>query len=333
MKRKVIIVFDMDGVLIDVRGSYQETVRQTARLFFKGAKNWEHLPEPLFPLSDLANIKMSGGLNNDWDLTCLSISLLFSLVKRPECPLGGDNWGRFRREIDGCDVSLLARFLISTDRPLSELLEREGNERDPFVNSLYKGDVGGGNVIKRIFQELYLGKRLFETTYKSVPKVYTGEGYINREKLLVKRSTLRSLAERSVLAIATGRPEEEAQHALSRFNIEEYFTLVFTLNDCHREEREIFRRNGKRVDLSKPNPFMLNAITDSMDSSVSMFFYVGDTVDDMEAAVRARERFIPVGVVEGIPEKESLAEKLLKAGAKYIINSIEELKDVIAAEM
>ena len=36
MNNKKLIVFDMDGVIVDVSGSYREAVRQTARLFLKG---------------------------------------------------------------------------------------------------------------------------------------------------------------------------------------------------------------------------------------------------------------------------------------------------------
>ena len=48
MQSQSLIVFDMDGVLIDVSESYRDTIRQTARLFFKGARAWEKLPDPLF---------------------------------------------------------------------------------------------------------------------------------------------------------------------------------------------------------------------------------------------------------------------------------------------
>ena len=69
MKPKKLIVFDMDGVLIDVSNSYRATVRQTAGLFFSLAGHADELPEPLFDLPDLAEVKQSGGLNNDWDLS------------------------------------------------------------------------------------------------------------------------------------------------------------------------------------------------------------------------------------------------------------------------
>ena len=82
-----LIVFDMDGVLIDVSGSYRETARKTARLFFDGARGFGKLPDPLFPLTDLAELKQTGGLNNDWDLTAQAIHLLFALVKAPTDPL------------------------------------------------------------------------------------------------------------------------------------------------------------------------------------------------------------------------------------------------------
>ena len=56
MKPRGLIVFDMDGVIVDVSKSYRETVRQTARLFFQGARGWSELPDPLFSLSDLARV-------------------------------------------------------------------------------------------------------------------------------------------------------------------------------------------------------------------------------------------------------------------------------------
>ena len=63
MKLPKLIVFDMDGVLIDVSRSYREAVRKTARLFLQGAKGGEKLPDPLFPLDDLDRLKQTGGLD------------------------------------------------------------------------------------------------------------------------------------------------------------------------------------------------------------------------------------------------------------------------------
>ncbi|MGD9280514.1 MAG: hypothetical protein PVF60_06470, partial [Desulfobacterales bacterium] len=153
MKNKKLIVFDMDGVLIDVSKSYRETVRETARLFFKSATSSEKLPQPLFPLTDLAAVKQSGGLNNDWDLSCLVISLLFNVIEKPPVYERKDPWERYQETISQCNVTDLAEFLKATPAPLSALLRSAGKTQNAFIYGLYRGDVGSGNIIKQIFQE------------------------------------------------------------------------------------------------------------------------------------------------------------------------------------
>ena len=329
MKPKPLIVFDMDGVIIDVSRSYRDTVRQTARLFFKGAQSWEDLPDPLFPLSDLARVKQSGGLNNDWDLTCLVISLLFSLVKKPEIHEKTDVWLRYKETISRFDVTELVQFLESTSKPLTTLFEQKGKPDHEFIMSLYKGDVGSGNIIKQIFQEIYLGKDLFKSTYGIPEKVYGGEGYINREKLLVKKSSLESLSKNNILAIATGRPKAEADYPLDLFGLKKYFEIILALDDCIREERRVLEQEGKKVSLSKPNPYMLDAIAKTKEHEASLFYYVGDMPDDMDAASRSKSGFMGVGVLYSAPDKVILKRELLLAGAEYIIEDFEELKGII----
>jgi len=332
MKSKRLIVFDMDGVIIDVSRSYRDTVRQTAKLFFKGARSREDLPDPLFQLSDLARVKQSGGLNNDWDLTCLIINLLFSLVKTPKIYEDPDNWSRYQKTINRCDVAVLARFLRSTNRPLTTLLEKKGKLNDKFIMSLYIDDIGSGNIIKQIFQEIYLGKDLFESTYGMPPKVYNGEGYINRENLLVKKSILEYLSKNNTLAIATGRPKAEADYPLDFFDLRKYFTFIYTLDDCIIEEKKILEQEGKKVSISKPNPYILDIIAETKKDEASGFYYIGDMPDDMVAASRSKWGFIGVGLLFSAPEKAILKKDLLRAGADYIIEDIEELKGIIESK-
>ena len=164
MQNRYVIVFDMDGVLIDVSRSYRDSVRQTAKLFFKNAPLSEKLPEPLFPLADLAAVKQSGGLNNDWDLSCLVINLLFNVIEKPPVYESKDPWDRYHETISQCNLSALIEFLESTQKPLSALLQKAGKTKNAFIYGLYRGDVGSGSIIKHIFQEVYLGKALFEAT-------------------------------------------------------------------------------------------------------------------------------------------------------------------------
>ncbi|MBU2226673.1 MAG: HAD family hydrolase [Proteobacteria bacterium] len=329
MELPKLIVFDMDGVIIDVSRSYRETARKAARLFFHGAKGFENLPDPLFSLADLAALKQTGGLNNDWDLSSQAISLLFALVKAPADPSAPGHRPGHEKTIQGCDVSNLADFLKSSPGPLMDLWARYGRRREPFVAERYQGDVGDGNVIKRIFQEIYLGESLFPAIYDLKPIFWQEEGLINQESLLIDRAILKDLSRKHILAIATGRPRVEADYPLDRFAVREYFRLVVTLDDCVREEERIFMERGERISLSKPNPFMLDLISLLIGEEFSGCYYLGDMPDDMLAAGSSKTGYRGVGVLLSSPDREGLRKALLQAGADCIVDDYSALPGII----
>ena len=329
MKNSKLIVFDMDGVLIDVSGSYRETVRQTARLFFNIAPSSEQLPQPLFPLADLAAVKQSGGLNNDWDLSCLVINLLFNLIEKPPVYRSKDPWEQYQETISQCDVGGLAAFLGSTAKPLTSLLKKAGKTKNAFIYGLYTGDVGSGNIIKQIFQEVYLGKDLFEATYGQTPRFYHGKGLIHRERLLIDKHLLGELAAKHVLAIATGRPRAEADYPLDHFGIRKYFEKIMALEDCLEQEKQILKTEGKKVSLSKPHPYMLDALAAEVKNSVAEYIYIGDMPDDMVAAKRAAAGYRGIGMLLSTPDKARLKSDLVKAGADSVIEDFVQLKALI----
>ena len=53
------ILFDMDGVLVDVSESYRKAIQETVK-FFTGKSAL---------LAEIQALKEKGGFNNDWDLT------------------------------------------------------------------------------------------------------------------------------------------------------------------------------------------------------------------------------------------------------------------------
>lgn len=60
------LIFDMDGVLVDVSKSYREAIRQTASYFLQGS----------VLMSEVDEIKNKVGMNNDWDAT-------YALINNP----------------------------------------------------------------------------------------------------------------------------------------------------------------------------------------------------------------------------------------------------------
>lgn len=68
------IIFDIDGILVDVSKSYREAIRQTASYFLKREVSSD----------EVAKIKNRVGMNNDWDTTYALInnsSILYSTIK------------------------------------------------------------------------------------------------------------------------------------------------------------------------------------------------------------------------------------------------------------
>jgi histidinol-phosphate aminotransferase len=59
LKQRDLVVFDIDGVLIDTRNSYRTAIKET----------YKHFAEKEISPEEIQNAKNLGGLNNDWDLT------------------------------------------------------------------------------------------------------------------------------------------------------------------------------------------------------------------------------------------------------------------------
>ena len=243
--KSAIVVFDMDGVLIDVSSSYREVVRLSVAAYLRAVIGADSIPWDLLSPADVDSVKKAGGFNNDWDLTCAIIDLL---LRRYFDSLNGRfaGPGSAAEEAARCGSddrafalarSMAGRFdtraLVAGSRvkPVRALYAEEirGNRADAAPKSPFlfdHGDVGSGNLVKRIFQELYLGPELFEEIYgmrtlfdRAVPDLERIEGaaagaapsragraFIDREKLIPSTAHLVELASLGTLAIATGRP-------------------------------------------------------------------------------------------------------------------------------
>lgn len=208
------IIFDVDGVLVDVTESYWSAIKATVN-YITGERVGNGI---------IKEMKQIEGFNNDWDLT-------YAAIKGKKKAL--------------------------------ESKERRSKEYA---------------CVKDTFQELYLGSRLFERTYKKPASIGNLRGFIKNEKLLIKENTLDRLANFK-LGIATGRPRLEALIALRKL-IPKYFkkSSLVALEDC---------------EFEKPDPAPLLLVKDMIGCTSPI--YVGDTYNDILAARRAKMPCIYVG--------------------------------------
>ena len=341
-----LLIFDMDGVLIDVSRSYRETIQRTVHIYLETCLGFERGKRRIVTKEDISLFKSVGGFNNDWDLTSglllylLSISgfspssknkyfssiekVILYLKKNPSkfCPKKAS---RFKKKN-------LSRFLEKVrvlGGGLRGIRRALGDSWDGWVYG--SGDLDQENLVKRIFQEVYLGRQ-FSSYYHLQPLFYRGQGLYLHERLLIPRRILSSLRKKLRMGIASGRPRFEAVLALKRFHLLPYFDSVVTLDECVEEETRILYAEGRRMNFSKPHPYSLLRVAQEIDIPNPRCGYVGDVVDDILAAQAAKKdlSILAIGFLGGRNKRKAMKESLLRVGADFVIESPKELLQLLS---
>ena len=340
-----LLILDMDGVLIDVTRSYRKTIRQTVRIYLETCLGFKMGKRGPISEEDITLFKSVGGFNNDWDLTSglllylLSISGLppskrkkrFSSMEEGAFHLKKRS-SRFPRNVTRLfqkkKLPPFIKEVKSLGGGLKGVLQTSAGSWDGWV---YRSSgLDKGNLVQRIFQEVYLGTR-FASHYHLPPLFYRGKGLYLQERLLVPRKILSSLRQKIKMGIASGRPRFEAELALNRFRLLPYFNSVVTLDECTEEEFRVFRSAGRRVKFSKPHPYSLLRVIREIGIPAPRCGYVGDVVDDILAAQAVKKKFpmLAIGFLSSKKQRKALKESLLKAGADLLIENPKDLLRLI----
>ena len=360
------VIFDCDGVLLDVRGSYDEAISKTVVQIFEWLTGCR-IPKKLVSKEIIFLFRRSGGFNNDWDiaygilmfLICnLPKSLrerleelmplllqeknptkrLFAARERISADAGKlhfDPPENLAAELKDFTRLLDATGIMSVDRAILE----SGIVSRAFYNLLRNFLHGSGKVgesiIATVFDEIFCGPILFRETYGFEPAVYYGRGMIENEKLIIKRETLSCLASllgRKKLGIASGSKFKSAEYilkdSLSWFNPR---AQIF-LDDVERAESE-YAKKGLKVNLKKPNPFSLLESAKGLEP-FKLTLYVGDSMEDAIMVNEARKtdpRFLFAGVYKFTSVMEAALREFLKYECDLILPSVNELPAVIEA--
>jgi HAD superfamily hydrolase (TIGR01548 family) len=333
-----LLIFDMDGVLIDVSQSYRKTIQQTIHLYLEHCLG---LKADLVSNEDISLFKSAGGFNNDWELTSGFLLYLLSISKVPPLP-------KKKRLLDLDTTVLYLRQQLSHFRQTRPLTYKRktlisfldqvkvsggglkgirsvlGKKWDGWV--YHSGDLAQENLVKRIFQEIYLGEK-FASHYRLQPLVYRDKGLYRREKPLIGKEILSSLRRRMKLGIASGRPKFEAELALNQFRLAPFFNSIITLDECEKEEVRLLKATGKKVKLTKPHPYSILRVIKEIGISNPQCGYVGDVVDDMMAAKAARKEsnMLAIGFLGNPPHQKERKKSLLQAGADLLIETPDDL--------
>ena len=316
------IFFDVDGVLFDVSRSYRKSIIDTVHFYLSLLLGRKNTKKSIVSYEDIDLFKYFGGFNDDWDLTTGLLLYLIDLVSHPNIKVyqGANRIGAIESyltnaqkyfDINDSDKIIknkrTQKFLDSLKGKVTGLdavLKGVKNETKKLV--FYKGDIFTGNLVRRIFQEYYLGQKEFNRIYREKACFVKVKGSSKSEKLLFSRKVLSKLHSDNILGIVTGRCHDELAPALLRNKINRYFDITITIDDVWAEERRVLQKKRQHVCLGKPAPYSLLLGASKVKEKIKNIFYIGDQPDDILCAINARKtgaNIIPVGCAFGASQK------------------------------
>jgi phosphoglycolate phosphatase-like HAD superfamily hydrolase len=312
------VIFDCDGVLVDIRESYNKAIAKTVSYVLKALTNSE-IPERLISDEVIYLFRKTGGFNNDWDtvygtLMFILCSLpddcrdvlkklitkigtqqdpfeqLSSVAKESEKVFKKDclNEAFFEEAIHNLKkfTKLLnASGTTSVDKALAEGISSTGDLNAFFgvlSSFLYLPAEVGKSIIATAQEEFFCGAKLFKQTFGVEPAFNNGSGMIKNEKIIVQLAVLKKLTlllGGRKLGIASGSWSRPAKYVLGDL-IEQFDpkALIF-LENAVEAERRLLKEKGVLLNLRKPNPYSLVKAAEGL-GEPSLVLYVGDSMED-----------------------------------------------------
>lgn len=335
-----VLIFDIDGVLIDVTESYRQAIRQTVRLYLEAALGLAQYEGELVSPLDVAAFKMAGGFNNDWDLTTGLLYYFASLLDASgasQLPKNTEEiLAYLRKEGASIHTSVADLYARKDIGSFAQRVRAAGGGLDIAMQLLQArnahlvfavGDPRGTNLVKRIFEEVYLGADFFAREYGQAPLIFNGPGLIRREHPIASLPTLGDIGARAALGIATGRPRNQAIYALEAAGMFNRFRSLVAHEDIVAEEERQFERTGRQVSMGKPHPYALLEAVRRITPERVRCAYIGDTLDDVRAANAAKSEmdFISIGCLAPATDKKGMREEFERTGADVIVEHPDDL--------
>ncbi|PSQ33000.1 TIGR01548 family HAD-type hydrolase [Halobacteriales archaeon SW_12_69_24] len=286
---------NVDAVALDIDGVLVDVADSYRRAIVESI---DRVYGETIAADDVQLFKDAGGFNNDWQLTYAAALYVLAARVRP-----------------GLDIETYTGLIASSGGGLEAARTAVADELEPADRErvIARWD---RDRLREVFQQLYLGADRYRRLEGADPDLDV-EGYVEDEPVLLDAGTREALAEWP-LGVVTGRPGAEADIALDRVGLDLPAAHVYTMDDW--EE-------------GKPHPRALLDLADRL--SADSVVYVGDTLDDVRMAVGADEaadsrRFHGVGVLTGGLTGEAGREKYAAAGAATVLDSVNDLPEVLS---
>ena len=299
------VIFDCDGVLIDVSKSYDLVILKTTQYALENFAKINDAIDVDFKIID--GFKSTGGFNDEVDLTYAAIISLVAAKK-----LEKDQTSFIFDVIKNADSSGI--------RSVEKYLENQVDISDIKKQLSYPG-VHHENPLYQIFDQLFYGPELYQKLFKNSSK-FSESGLIEQDDVILNNSLIEKLQKKfdSKIAIVTGRGKESISYSLK--TLLEKFDL----------KNSVFLEDESR-ELAKPNPQPLLDSIKGMNSVLTLF--VGDSMEDFIMAKKATNlgsKTIFCGIIGTSKNPQEKLELFEQNEAMLVLDSINLLPKVLNLE-
>ncbi len=299
------VIFDCDGVLIDITKSYDLAITKTTQYVLKNLAKIDSSIDVDFKIID--GFKSTGGFNDEVDLTYAAIISLVAAKK-----LEKDQTSFIFDVIQNSDSS----GIISVEK----YIENQIDISDIKKQLSYPG-THHDNPLYRIFDQIFYGPELYQKLFNNASN-FSEPGLIEQDDVILNDILFEKLQKKfnSKIAMVTGRGKESVRYSLKSLLTKFNLSNSMFLEDEPRE-------------LAKPNPTSLLNSIQGMNCTLTL--YVGDSMEDFIMAKRTTDlghKTIFCGIIGTSKNPQEKLQLFEKNDAILALDSIHLLPKVLNLE-
>ena len=299
------IIFDCDGVLIDITKSYDQAIIKTTQYVLENFAKINDAINVDFKIID--GFKSTGGFNDEVDLTYAAIISLVAAKK-----LEKDQTSFIFDVIKNADSS----GIVSVEKYLKNQVDISDIKKQLSYPGMHHE-----NPLYQIFDQLFYGPELYHKLFRNHSK-FSEAGLIDQDDVILNNLLIEKLQKKfdSKITIVTGRGKESASYSLK--TLLEKFDL----------KNSVFLEDESR-ELAKPNPQSLLDAIKGMNCISTLF--VGDSMEDFIMANKATDlgsKTTFCGIIGTSKNPQEKLELFQRNGVILVLDSINLLPKVLNLE-
>ena len=293
------IIFDCDGVLVDIRNSYDHAINKTISAIMKELFNDE--------IGDIVTSKIHFGLKSVGgfnDEVAVVYAIVMTLVASKKSNI----------EFEKLIVDVINNANESGINSIDSYFKEKNIDVIEIKSKLDYENSRKVSYIHKIFNQLFYGSKLYEEIFNEKSQ-FSEKPLIDLDSIVLDDNLISKLKNRfgSKVATVTGRGKFAFSYSMKNFL------------DNFDMENSVFLED-RPLNLAKPNPESLIETISKINSNCSL--YIGDSMEDLLMVQKCRELGYDVsfcGIYGSSDEPKLKYELFQKNNASFILESIQEL--------